>query len=117
MNTTEKFNPDIEEGKLVSQAVSMLRSKNIPVKLMRRNALAAVEKYMGRKCEGCKLEFYREFIRYFNEQTRATPKQPVQFKPLQLPKDLRLAAAKVADYPVPVSMSSRVTNAFQDHSR
>ena len=71
-----------------------------------------IEQLSGKPCDGDQDKYVEEFVQAQKRLTVATVKQPRPFKTYVPPRDMRLVAAKVADQPVPTSMSSSVFYKF-----
>jgi hypothetical protein len=102
-------------NKTYSNARVFLKARGLPNRGERATILASVEIAVGRKCDIDPHTFVRAFVDQCQaEVARGSSVRAREFRPLQLPKDMVLAAAKSACHPIPISMTSRITNPFQN---
>ncbi len=71
-----------------------------------------IEKFTGIECRDEPDQYVENFVQTQRSRTMATVKPPRPFKDYVPPRNMRLVAAKVADQPVPMSMSSSVIHKF-----
>lgn len=66
-----------------------------------------IEKFTGLTCEIDRDKYVDDFVRSQKKITADKMKPVAVFKPYVMPLGLRLAAEKVADNPIPITLNSR----------
>lgn len=102
-------NEKVRVQRLYKNAATYLSANGIKAGHRTRVVLVQlIEKFTGNPCEVDPNLYVENFVQSQKRLAMASAKQPWPFKPYRLPLDMRLAAKKVVNEPVPVSMSSSV---------
>ena len=106
-------NEKVRIQKVYSDAAVYLKSHGLRTGARTRENLAQmIETLTGKTCVGDQDRYVDDYVQSQKRSTVATVKPPRPFKTYVPPRNMRLVAAKVADQPVPMSMSSSVIHKF-----